>query len=87
MAQVYLSASLVELFPGAPRRVEVEAATVREVIDQLDARWPGMRQRLCDTAHSLRRHIRIFVDAEQSALTSSVAPGSEVRIIPAVSGG
>ena len=87
MAEVVLPASLVQLFPGAPRRVQVEGATVQEVIGRLDERWPGMRSRLCTAAPSLRPHISIFVDAEQSRLDTPVAPNAEVRIIPAVSGG
>lgn len=87
MAQVVLPASLVQLFPGAPRKVEVDAGTVRSVIDGLDQRWPGMRSRLCASGPAIRKHIRIFVDAEMSSLESPVAATSEVRIIPALSGG
>ena len=87
MALVVLPASLVELFPGATRRVEVEGATVQEVIGRLDERWPGMRSRLCAAGPTLRQHISIFVDSEQSRLESPVGPQAEVRIIPALSGG
>ena len=87
MAQVVLPTSLVQLFPGAPKRVEVDAATVRSVIDALDQRWPGMRNRLCAPGPAIRQHIRIFVDSEQSTLDSAVGTASEVRIIPALSGG
>lgn len=87
MAEVYLPASLIELFPGAPRRVHVDGRTVRELIDRLDESWPGMRNRLCDAGPALRRHIVIFVDAEQSSLHTAVGATSEVRIIPALSGG
>jgi hypothetical protein len=44
---VRLPGVLVDLFPGSVRRVELEAGTVAEMIDGLDARWPGMRDRLC----------------------------------------
>ncbi len=87
MARVYLPGSLTRLFPGAPRRVEVEAVTVHEVIAQLEVRWPGMSSRLCDAGPSLRQHITIFVDGERATLFTPVAPASEVLIVPAVSGG
>ncbi len=87
MAEVVLPASLVQLFPGAAKRVQVEAGTVRGVIDGLDQRWPGMRNRLCAPGPAIRRHIRIFVDSEQSTLETPVAATSEVHIIPALSGG
>lgn len=87
MARVHLPASLARLFPGAPRDLEVEAASVGELIGRLDAQWPGMRDRLCDAGPEIRRHITVFVDSERADLATPLAPGAEVQIIPAVSGG
>src|SRR6266536_1291986 len=86
-ATVYLPASLVALFPGAPRRLEVEAATVAALVDVLNARWPGMRDRLCAPGPSIRQHINVFVDGERSTLSTALNAASVVQIIPAVSGG
>jgi len=87
MARVILPNSLLELFPGAERTVEVEAATVRDALDQLDERWPGMRSRLCECADRLRRHTVICVDSDRCDLSAPVRAASEVRIVPALSGG
>lgn len=87
MAQVYLPRSLLTLFPTAERRPTFEAATVAEVIDGLEARWPGMRARLCDAGPTIREHINVFVDGEAADLETPVGPGSVVHVIPAVSGG
>jgi len=87
MAEVVLPASLVQLFPGSAKRVQVDAGTVRGVIDGLDQQWPGMRDRLCAPGPAIRQHIRIFVDSELSSLETPLAATSEVRIIPALSGG
>jgi molybdopterin synthase sulfur carrier subunit len=87
MAAVVLPNTLTELFPTAPRRVEVEAPTVAGVIDALDEAYPGMRNRLLDAGPSIRRHVLIFVDAERAALGTTVEARSEVRIVPALSGG
>lgn len=87
MARVILPKSLLELFPGVPRSVDVEAATVAEALDRLDERWPGIRSRLCASSTRLRRHIVIFVDDVQADLGRPVGPGSVVRIVPALSGG
>jgi sulfur-carrier protein len=84
---VVLPAALVRLFPGSVRRVEVCAATVGEVIDALDARWPGMRDRLCDSRPAIRRHINVFVDGRRTTLDTRLAPGAEVTVITAISGG
>ena len=87
MAAVLLPRTLTELFPAAPKRVDVDAPSVLEVIDGLDAEYPGMRERLLDAGPSIRRHLLIFVDQERADLETAVQGGSEVRIVPALSGG
>jgi molybdopterin synthase sulfur carrier subunit len=84
---VRLPGVLVDLFPGSVRRVELEAGTVAEMIDGLDARWPGMRDRLCDSTPAVRRHINVFVDGERARLETPLSPGAEVFVLTAISGG
>ncbi len=84
---VRLPGVLVDLFPGSVRRLELEAATVAEMIDGLEARWPGMRDRLADSTPSVRRHINIFVEGERARLETPLAPGVEVFVLTAISGG
>lgn len=86
-AIVHLPRSLVALFPGAPRRLEVPGATVAEVIDELDRQVPGIRNRLLDAGPVIRAHINVYVAAERADLDSPVPAGADVHIIPAVSGG
>src|SRR5690349_3362474 len=84
---VALPAALLNLFPGAVQRVELRASTVGAVIDELDACWPGMRDRLCDSTPGIRRHVNVFVGGEQANLQTTLAPGSEVIVLTAISGG
>jgi molybdopterin synthase sulfur carrier subunit len=84
---VVLPRILVNLFPGSVREVEVSASSVRDAIDALDARWPGMRDRVCDSRPAIRRHINVFVDGEKAALDTPLAAGTEVIIMTAISGG
>ena len=84
---VRLPGVLVDLFPGSARRVELQAGTVAEMIDGLEARWPGMRDRLCDSTPAVRRHINIFVDGERAMLETQLEPGVEVFVLTAISGG
>lgn len=84
---VRLPPVLVTLFPGAERRFEVRAATVDEMVDELDARWPGMRDRVCDSRPSIRKHINVFVDGRRATLETRLAEGSDVFIFTAMSGG
>lgn len=71
--------------------VEVQAGTVGGVIDELEAQFPGFRERLLDEQNSLRRFVNIFVNEEdirfQQALDTPVQEGDEVSIVPAIAGG
>jgi sulfur-carrier protein len=84
---VLLPPALLRLFPGAPRQVEVPAASVAEMIDALDARWPGMRDRLCDSTPAIRRHVNVFVAGERARLSTPLPPGAQVVVLTAISGG
>jgi molybdopterin converting factor small subunit len=84
---VTLPANLVRLFPDALRRVDLPAATVGEMIDGLDARWPGMRDRLCDSRPAIRRHVNVFVEGRRATLETRLAPGAAVTVLTAISGG
>jgi molybdopterin converting factor small subunit len=84
---VLLPRSLVSLIPGTERSTEVEATSVREAIDRLDDRTPGLRNRLVDSGPVLREHINVFVDGVQASLDTPLRPDSTIHVIPAVSGG
>jgi molybdopterin synthase sulfur carrier subunit len=86
-AIVRLPLLLTTLFPGAERVVEIDAETVADVIDGLDQRWPGMRDRLCDTTPAIRRHINVFVAGRRAKLETPLPPGADVYVLTAVSGG
>lgn len=84
---VQLPTALRALFPEAPPRVPLRAATLADAMAALDQRWPGMRDRLCDSRPALRRHINAFVDGERVDLTRSSQEGDEVILLTAISGG
>jgi molybdopterin converting factor small subunit len=46
-----------------------------------------MRDRLCDTTPAVRRHINVFVEGKRAGLDTRLAPGTDVFIITAISGG
>ena len=85
--RVRLPAHLLRLFPDGETLAEVAASDVRQLMDALDARWPGMRSRLCDERPAIRRHINVFVDGRRARLDTPLAPGADVFILTAISGG
>jgi molybdopterin converting factor small subunit len=78
-------------FAGNVDAVEVDAATVKEIIDRLEERYPGFRSRLCDEGGQLRRFINVYINGEDvrflENLATTVPEGAEVSIIPAIAGG
>jgi sulfur-carrier protein len=87
MAELHLPTTLTPLFADLPRRVETDAPTVGDAIAELEARWPGLRDRLCDPGPKLRQHIHVYVDRERAALETAIEPRSRVDVIAAISGG
>jgi sulfur-carrier protein len=87
MADVHLPGTLMPLFADLPRHVEVEAGTVEEAVAELDRRWPGLFDRLCEPGPCIRTHIHFYVDQERATLETPLEPRSRVEVIAAISGG
>ena len=87
MAELHLPSTLAPLFAGLPRRLEVDAATVADALDQLEERWPGFRDRLCEPGPALRQHIHVYVDRQRAGLDTALESSSRVDVIAAISGG
>jgi len=71
--------------------VEVSAGNVRGVIAELQAKFPGIRERLVDDAGEVRRFVNVYVNEEDIRFLQNndtpVKDGDEVSIIPAIAGG
>ena len=87
MPEVHIPAMLREL-TGGKSTVEAAGTTVREVIDDLERQWPGLRDRLTDGG-KLRANLSVAVDGEVSpaGLREEVKPSSEVHFVAAIKGG
>ncbi len=71
--------------------VSLAGDSLTELIDGLETRFPGMRERLLDDGGELRRFVNIFVNGEDvrflDGLATSLGEGDEISIVPAVAGG
>jgi molybdopterin synthase sulfur carrier subunit len=87
VAVVWIPSLLQSLTAGA-EKVAVSGATVGEIIDSLDARFPGVKQRLVQDG-AIRPHIAVAIDGDVSpeGLEQDVRDSSEIHFIPALSGG
>ena len=70
--------------------VAVDGSTISELIDNLEAKHPGIKTKIVD-AKGVRRFVNIFVGDEDirfmEGIKTSVKDGDEVSIIPAIAGG
>ena len=87
MATVLLPRSLALVIPDLPKRATVDGGTVGEVIRGLDARWPGLGDRLLEPGPAIRRHVNVFVDGQPAAIDTPVADAATIHVLPAVAGG
>lgn len=76
---------------GGADVVAVESANVREMIAALEAKHPGLKERICDEQGNVRRFVNIFVNEEDIRFMQNqetpLAAGAEVSILPAIAGG
>lgn len=87
MPTVWVPALLRHL-TGDQESIPVAGATLREVIDALDGKFPGIKARLCQ-GDGLRPGLATVIDGQvvRGGLSEPVEEGSEVHFIPAVAGG
>ena len=76
---------------GGASTVEVEGATLTEVLKNLNVAHPGFADRLFDEAGNLHKFVNVFVSDDDvrylDGLNTAVPAGETVSIIPAVAGG
>ncbi len=71
--------------------VSIEAVDVTAMISALEAKHPGLRERLCDDSGKLRRFVNVYLNEEDirflQAEATALKDGDEVSIVPAIAGG
>jgi molybdopterin synthase sulfur carrier subunit len=86
VAFVRLRGPLRKLAGGAPEH-PVRAATVGELLRELEAAQPALGGWILDERGSIRRHINVFVNGEYGREDTPVGPDDRVDVLPAISGG
>ena len=76
---------------GEKEVVQGAGGTLGEMIEGLEAEFPGLKDRLCDESGELRRFVNVYVNGEdvrfQQGLATPLNGEDEVSIVPAVAGG
>ena len=80
--------SLMRSLTGGVEQVQVEGGTLREVVENLEAIHPGIKDRVCEEGR-IRPGLAVAVDGvvAEEGLRQQVGPDSEVHFVTAISGG
>jgi molybdopterin converting factor small subunit len=91
MSAVVRIPTILRTYTGGAAEVTAEGATLQEVLDSLDAQYPGIAARVLDDNGALRRFVNIYVNDDDvrflDGLVTPIADGANISIIPAVAGG
>ncbi len=78
-------------FTAGKDEVPAEGASLRAIIENLETRHPGLRERLLDDKGEIRRFVNIYLNGDDvrflEQLNSKVKDGDEISIVPAIAGG
>jgi sulfur-carrier protein len=78
-------------FTGGAEEVAVNGNTIAAAVEDLEKKFPGIKERLCDDQGRVRRFVNIYVNGDDirflSSLDTPVQDGDEVAIVPAIAGG
>jgi molybdopterin synthase sulfur carrier subunit len=90
MATVRIPTPLRKLTQGL-EEVSASGATIGALITDLEAKYPGLKERLCDDKGQVRRFVNIFANDEDirflQNLETPVKDADEISIVPAIAGG
>jgi molybdopterin synthase sulfur carrier subunit len=82
--------TILRAYTGGEKAVTSSGATLAELVDRLDAKHPGIKERLVENG-GLRRFVNVYVNDEDVRFTGSletpVHDGDVVVVLPAVAGG
>ncbi|MFQ5542008.1 MAG: ubiquitin-like small modifier protein 1 [Candidatus Binatia bacterium] len=88
--RVRVPTPLRKLTQGADE-VDVQGDTVKSLVDDLERKFPGIKERICDETGKVRRFVNVYVNGDDirflQNLETSVRDGDSISIVPAIAGG
>jgi molybdopterin converting factor small subunit len=78
-------------FTGGASKIDFQAATLAELLGQLEGRYPGMARHLRDESGRVRQFLNIYVNEEDVRFLGGEAysfhEGDRVMLVPSIAGG
>jgi sulfur-carrier protein len=83
--------TILRTYTKGESEVTADGTSLSEVLDSLDAAYPGIKGRVVDEQGRLRRFVNVYVGNEDvrfaEGLDTKTPDGTQVSVIPAVAGG
>jgi molybdopterin synthase sulfur carrier subunit len=78
-------------FTDGHDEVDAQGNTVRAVVEDLEHKFPGIKERICDETGKIRRFVNVYVNGDDirflQNLETSLKDGDSISIVPAIAGG
>ena len=88
--QVHVT-SVIQNAVNGQRQLEVDGATVNEVLENIEGKYPGFRKTVMDEAGELHRFVNIYLNDEDirylQGRETTLRDGDRMSILPALAGG
>ncbi len=76
---------------GGQAEIQTEAVSVKDMIEQLEKTFPGIKERICDESGKIRRFVNVYLNEEDIRFLEQEATklkaGDDISIVPAIAGG
>ena len=71
--------------------VDAQGDTIKALVDNLEQKFPGIKERICDESGKVRRFVNVYVNGDDirflQNLETSISNGDSISIVPAIAGG
>ena len=78
-------------FTNGVDEVSAQGPNVRALVDDLEQKYPGIKERICDETGKVRRFVNVYVNGDDirflQNLETSLKEGDNISIVPAIAGG
>lgn len=78
-------------FTSGADEVDAQGSSVAAVVDDLEKKFPGIKERICDETGKIRRFVNVYVNGDDirflQNLETALKEGDSISIVPAIAGG
>ncbi len=78
-------------FTNGADEVDAQGINVRSMVEDLDRKFPGIKDRICDETGKIRRFVNVYVNGDDirflQNLETALKEGDNISIVPAIAGG